>query len=369
MKRLYSILGFLLAAGFLITSYSFITKSVEASKAFKNEKNKVAEILNFNDRLLSFQDWVFTQDAWNKKKRKFEKVLKEADQNYNRAQKYGEYLLYTCLIFFVLIVAIYAKKRIYYGLTFGLTFVGMVLLGQGIANPILEMSAFKEELTIKVYVHPDDIPYFESAVDYLSDVNKMLGGLENGINVVRMIPIIGDPAAEEIQAVLKNTQDYLSEGENYLKANKNNPIGFDKVFPGKTYFYYQNKGILDVISLLIKNNFPVAIAIGAFSILIPFVKLLFTLFLLIFSVKGAKRLRKVLSFIAKWSMADVFVVAAFLAYLSFSNMSPGVQMDAKVLFGLYYFMGYVLISILLGPLLNQSIQERQKSTENVKIES
>jgi hypothetical protein len=44
-------------------------------------------------------------------------------------------------------------------------------------------------------------------------------------------------------------------------------------------------------------------------------------------------------------------------------------MDAKVLFGLYYFMGYVLISILLGPLLNQSIQERQKSTENVKIES
>ena len=84
-----------------------------------------------------------------------------------------------------------------------------------------------------------------------------------------------------------------------------------------------------MISLLIKNNLPVAIAIGAFSILIPFVKLLFTLFLLIFSVKGAKRLRKVLSFIAKWSMADVFVVAAFLAYLSFSNIGP----DQAIWFG------------------------------------
>ena len=57
-------------------------------------------------------------------------------------------------------------------------------------------------------------------------------------------------------------------------------------------------------------------------------------------------------------MADVFVVSAFLSYLSFANMSAGVDMDAKVLFGLYYFMGYVVLSIFLGLLLDRSIKVR-----------
>ena len=111
MKRLYSILGFLLAAGFLITSYSFITKSVEASKAFKNEKNKVAEILNFNDRLLSFQDWVFTQDAWNKKKRKFEKVLKEADKT-TIEPKNMENIYYTRVSFSLSLSSLFMPKNV-----------------------------------------------------------------------------------------------------------------------------------------------------------------------------------------------------------------------------------------------------------------
>ena len=73
MKKLYSLPGIGLAIAFLIVSYIFINKSVEESKLFKEEKNKVAEILNFNDRLLSFRDWVFSKDAWDEKKAKFEK--------------------------------------------------------------------------------------------------------------------------------------------------------------------------------------------------------------------------------------------------------------------------------------------------------
>ena len=67
-------------------------------------------------------------------------------------------------------------------------------------------------------------------------------------------------------------------------------------------------------------------------------------------------------------MADVFVVGAFLAYLSFANMSPGVQMDANVLFGLYYFGGYVLVSILLGIMLDLTIKEKIKHIEKRKSE-
>ena len=124
---------------------------------------------------------------------------------------------------------------------------------------------------------------------------------------------------------------------------------------------------MDVITLLWNNGSkPVALAIGTFSVIIPLIKLIFSLIILLFPITRAKRLRKVLSYISKWSMADVFVVAAFLAYLSFANMSPGVQMDANVLFGLYYFGGYVLISILLGIMLDLTIKEKIKHIEKRK---
>lgn len=358
MKKKYSLPGIGLAVIFLIVSFIFIQKSVGESKEFKKEKNSVAKILNFNDRLLSAREWIFTQDNWEEKKVKFEKAIKTADAHYSDAKNYGNYLLYTILVFFILIVAYYARKRIYFGLTFALSFIGLALLGQGIMNPILEMSAFKEDLTIKVYVHPDDIPYFEEAIAYIGDVNKYMGDVKSNINFVRIVPMIGDKAADKLQELVSEAEDHLSESQHYLNEHKDSPIGFDKVFPGKTYFYYQNKGIMDVISLLWEhNNKPVSIAIGTFSIIIPAVKLLFTLIMLIFSIRGAKRFRKSLTYIAKFSMADVFVVGAFLAYLSFENMSLGVEMDANVLFGLYYFIGYVLVSVVLGILLDKSIEE------------
>ena len=56
-------------------------------------------------------------------------------------------------------------------------------------------------------------------------------------------------------------------------------------------------------------------------------------------------------------MADVFVVGAFLSYLSFSNMSPGVDVEANIVFGLYFFLCYVIISIVLGEFLKRSLKE------------
>ena len=347
MKKAYSLPGLVLGIIFLIASFVLISKSVEQSEQFKDDKNEIIKILNFNDRLLSFRDWVFSETAWQEKKVKFDAAVQKADQHYASALTYGYYILFTCLGFLALMIILYAKRRIFFGLTMALSFIGITLLGQGIANPILEMSAFKENLTIKVYVHPSDIPYFEEIVDYMSEVSELA-------SYIKYVPVYGDEWAESIQ-------ELVDDGQGYLRENAHEDLGFDKVFPGYTYFYYQNKGIMDVISLLWKSgNKPVAAAIGTFSIIVPSIKLIFTLLILILPVHGLKRMRKILSYIAKWSMADVFVVGAFLAYLSFANMSPGVEMDAKVLFGLYYFAGYVLISILLGFLLDASIKEKTK---------
>jgi hypothetical protein len=361
MKKYYVIPGLVLAIGFLITAFILINKSSSESKQFREEKSKIAEILNFKDRLLSFRDWVFTEKAWQERKERFDHTMAQADSHLVSAKQYGEYLLYLCLGFFLVVVAIYARRRLFFGLTFSLTFVAMALLGEGVMNPIMEMSAYQEDLTLKFYVKTSEIPYFEEAVDYMSDVAEFMGDVNAKIEYIRLVPYIGDDTADAIQPIIIDGQAYLIEGQKYLTDNAENQVGIDKVFEGKTYYYYQNKGIMEVIKMLWNtDNKPVATAIGAFSVIVPTIKLLFTLFILLLGITKAKRLRKILSYISKWSMADVFVIGAFLAYLSFSNMSPGVTMDARVLFGLYYFGAYVILSIGLGFLLDASINERIK---------
>ena len=368
LKKWYSIPGLILAVAFLIFAFTMVNKSVEASHEFKVEKNKIAEILNFKDRLMSFRDWVFTETAWEEKRVKYEATLQQAEVHYNEAWSYGYYLLFGCLTFFILVVLFYARKRIYFGVTLGLATVGIALLAQGVLNPILEMSAFEEDMTFKIYVKPKDIPYYMEAIEKLRATDDLANSL---LDNVKLIPLFGEEIAEL-------TSDYTTgataavgsvaeEVADFLEENADEEFGKDQVFKGKTYFYYQNKGIMDVIKLLWYNGSkPVALAIGTFSVIVPLIKLIFSLIILLFPITRAKTFRKILSYISKWSMADVFVVGAFLAYLSFANMSPGVQMDANVLFGLYYFGGYVLVSILLGIMLDLTIKEKIKHIEQRK---
>jgi paraquat-inducible protein A len=350
MKKLFSLPGLIVSGMFLILAFVLIDKTMEESHAFKEEKNKIAEILNFKDRLLSLRDWVFSETAWQEKKVKYDAVLAKSEIHYNKAVSYGHYLLFASLGFLLIVILIYAKKRIYFGITLGLAVVGIAFLVQGIMNPILEMAAFEEDMTFKIYVKPKDIPYYQDAIDKIDK----FGGLADNLE---FIPFFGDAMASGSKTAINEIVDFMNE-------NSDKEFGKDQVFRGKTFFYYQNKGIMDVISLLWNNNNkPVAMAIGTFSVIVPLIKLLFSLIILIFPITRAKKLRKVLSYIAKWSMADVFVIGAFLAYLSFANMSPGVQMDANVLFGLYYFGGYVIISIVMGMMLDLSIKEKIRIKE------
>lgn len=364
-KKWYSIPGLILAIAFLIFAFTMVNKSVEASHEFKVEKNKIAEILNFKDRLLSFRDWAFSETAWEEKRVKYEETLQQAEIHYNEALEYGYYLLYGCIAFMAIIIAIYARKRIYFGITLGLSAVGIALLAQGVMNPILEMGAFEEDMTFKIYVKPKDIPYYADAIEMLkktSDVSKSF------FDNVKLIPYVGEEIAEFTEPITDGAAEMAGSLSNpvaaFMEEHAESEFGKDQVFKGRTYFYYQNKGIMDVIKLLWNNNNkPVAAAIGTFSVIVPLIKLLFSIIILLFPITRAKTLRKVLSYISKWSMADVFVVGAFLAYLSFANMSPGVQMDANALFGLYYFGGYVVVSIFLGIMLDLTIKEKIKIAE------
>jgi hypothetical protein len=99
------------------------------------------------------------------------------------------------------------------------------------------------------------------------------------------------------------------------------PISFEN-----QVLFFQSKSIIDVVDLLIRTHrldlVVVGIAIGLFSVVFPTLKLLATL-----AYRYGSRLRKMapVRFFAlesgKWSMADVFVIAMFLAFLGFDGLT------------------------------------------------
>ena len=94
----------------------------------------------------------------------------------------------------------------------------------------------------------------------------------------------------------------------------------------KQVIYYQNKSIADVIRLLVQTNKAQTMFVGglifSFSIVFPLLKL-FCSALYYYDLKRLKQSAFVRFFAlksGKWSMADVWVVALFMAYLGFDGL-------------------------------------------------
>ena len=129
---------------------------------------------------------------------------------------------------------------------------------------------------------------------------------------------------------------------------------------GRVYALYQMKSVLGVIGFLYTGgNIPVAIIILIFSIIFPAMKLISSLVVFIWpGSKYSKNAILVIEKLGKWSMADVFVAAVFLAFFSFSNMSVGVETGSSALMGLYFFVAFVVFSIFSGYYLKRVVKSR-----------
>lgn len=127
----------------------------------------------------------------------------------------------------------------------------------------------------------------------------------------------------------------------------------------------QELSIIQTISELYDDQrLLVAALLLLFSVCIPVLKTLSVIWA--FVRRGTQAERRILSFIStigKWSMADVFVVAIFLAVLSTNqaetltqyqmtllNFQLPVQVSSETLSnlgaGFYYFVGYCVLSLL-----------------------
>ncbi|MES2134406.1 MAG: paraquat-inducible protein A [Bacteroidota bacterium] len=150
-------------------------------------------------------------------------------------------------------------------------------------------------------------------------------------------------------------------------------IGSHMVFNDQVIFY-QSKSILDVVHILVTagkiDSIFVGILILIFSVLFPITKLVSTKIYLLGNAKWKKN--KFIRFFAfksgKWSMADVMVVAIFMAYIGFKgildNQMSHLNVKTKSLAtiatnetslqpGFILFIAYVIFGLILAVILKK----------------
>lgn len=132
--------------------------------------------------------------------------------------------------------------------------------------------------------------------------------------------------------------------------------------------FYKSKSIIDVVSIMLFQKsldlILVGLGIFAFSIFFPLLKLMSTTY---YIENNEIRSNKLVSFLVfrsgKWSMADVMVIAIFMAYIGFNgilteqltqleNLSPSLDIistnESNLRTGFYLFSGYVLLSLMIS---------------------
>ena len=204
LKKYWKPILTLLTITYLIWSINLISESKKHSVKAQNEKNKIAEILNFNDRLLNFQEWV-SESEWERKNKRYNKVLAQAETYNAKAIHYGVTLLYISLAFGVLVVMLLFPIKPYFGLAFSLSIIALTLLLEGVLNPMLEVGAFKEKLTVKAKVKPIETPAYEYGM-------VQVDSMDNRLNTMV------DTLDQKITSVTNDIHEKSKSAQNKLKS-------------------------------------------------------------------------------------------------------------------------------------------------------
>ena len=290
MKNFKVLIGSSIVLWIVVVGLS--AKIVTQLNHYKHNKEEIAEVLNFENRLLDageyMGDILSIFDTGTEKISDWDKLRKKAEIQYSQALKLGFLLLVSVLIYMLINYFTYQstpnKNQV-----LGIVFVSSALsfLFLGLQTPFIEVEAFNIDLT-----------------------------LTSGVF------------------------DALS-----------------KTFDGRTYYLYQNKSVFQLITLLFEGgNFLVGLCLVFFSIVFPLIKLLASLLILIKPKTSiAQKSVRIINKLGKWSMADVFIAAVFLAVFSFANMNVGVDTASKTLIGSYFFLAFVVLSIVSGVFLKDVV--------------
>lgn len=277
---------------------------------YKEKQINISEQLNFENRLLNAWEWVPFTNVGDEMVKTWQELEVKAKADYNGALFYGMLLLVWVALYAFSNIFVYKDTEVNYrAFGFVAIFASLSFLYLGLSAPLLEISAYSEDLTF-------DVP-----------TTSLTG--------------------EEILGMDLTFLDY------------------ERVIEGRTYYFYQNKSILQLITILYTGgNFLVAFILIGFSIVFPTFKLFISLRVLAAPHKkrSLKRYRAIRT-LGKWSMADVFVSGIFLAIFAYSNMEVGIDTGSSTLAGTYFFMLFVTISISSGTYLKKAMKKAQDVAE------
>jgi hypothetical protein len=122
---------------------------------------------------------------------------------------------------------------------------------------------------------------------------------------------------------------------------------------GEVEVFQQTRSIVSSVRRLYEVGSPVpATLILLFSVIVPFIKMVLVGWAVFVAPARRQQTLAFVETIAKWSMADVFVVALFITYLaamaSQSSLDAGppiVTFTAQFGAGFYWFAAYCLFSL------------------------
>ena len=119
---------------------------------------------------------------------------------------------------------------------------------------------------------------------------------------------------------------------------------------GEVTLSCESKTLLGTITKLFAHaDYLIGVLVLLFSVLIPLFKSLLIIMYGFFRETGfGQRSVRVMGKIGKWSMADVFIVALLVVLFS---TKQDIHTTLRVETGLYFFVGYVLLSMLGSSLL------------------
>lgn len=303
-KAVYFIFLLLFCGGATFSTF----KILEGAKEFKLNREKYTEAVILTEGILNPISWL-PNGSWESKVKRAEVFKNRSNRAYEQIVDYGLYTAYGAIVMILASVFLFLRKLLIWRyISSSLLVISIYALIIGVSTPMMEMAAFNTDLTI-----PVDLSEAKASIP--------------------MIP------------------------EKYLEM-----VDFDVRFDGRMYYFYQSKSILGLIGILFaQENYPVAIAILLFSLILPVIKLLCS-FGQLASPRFArsKAVYFITNKLGKWSMADVFVVALLLGYLSLANMSVGVESQSEVLFGLYCFGLFVILSLLATHFVNAALKKESE---------
>jgi hypothetical protein len=148
--------------------------------------------------------------------------------------------------------------------------------------------------------------------------------------------------------------------------------------------YYKSKSILEVVELMVSQQridlLFVGLLVFMFSVLFPFSKLVACVLYIYWpKVRSSKFIRFIIFKTGKWSMADVMVIAIFMAYIGFSgiiteqlqqietlseNLDILATNNSRLLTGFFSFTAFALLSLLTSHKLQYAFQQVDPSSHS-----